>query len=738
MLAGLLAQALHKLVRGGKDVIPAKEGDRVDVEVLADELAAGRDDAVHQDGRHAQLGKGVDEGLRHRGTGRLALELVGGLGGVAPALVGGTQVVVAYGERAVRLELVHGLLKGESCLLGGFDHGVRSGTGGDAAVAVGALVAFLDGNAVEAAAGQAVEDAGQQRALLKGRIDNALVVAGAHLVAVLVLAGHTRVVCLGAKAHRLFGQAERQPVRAHLLAGVVVEQVVCRRGRRLRGRAGFFAHVEQVIAGADGALRKVPTQGLPHGGLSDAVEIDVVLTDELVDLSVVRAPPVAPVERAVLVGGSGYLRGIGSGLAHEGGILGGDALGHAGGLGIACEHGTRIADGRPQALGPAPAGDVGDAIDLGHRNAPVDVAGDAEGHERLAAAETHATVGEHRVGIVALLPAGEGDGKAALVALGLQDGVLGKLIFDGIEGLAELVLDVELSRQQPLLHGLGDHGTNLRVLGELGGIGLHKVEVGRQVEVEVVDRAQLGHLAGELALRRDELLGLKLVTQVALVGIGLLGLAALDGAAADHLTAVEERAGLGIVELQRGALGDGALLVQALDNLGGHLVVDLGRRLKARAAVDVTADVVVVEGRGLAGVIGLDILANGLVVALVLLELAVALHDGRAIAVGARGEDDVLTAQAVAQEAGEEVGRDKDAANVAKVKALVAVGLAGGNDGAARPAGTVVHGVFGCHGTPSHMVRARPGAGLGGAVVNSCISFDIIAHAGGCVAGALS
>ena len=184
------------------------------------------------------------------------------------------------------------------------------------------------------------------------------------------------------------------------------------------------------------------------------------------------------------------------------------------------------------------------------------------------------------------------------------------------------------------------------------------------------------------------------MAQIALVGISLLGLAALDGAAADHLTAVEERAGLGIVELQRGALGDGALLVQALDNLGGHLVVDLGRRLKARATVDVAADVVVVEGRGLAGVIGLDILADGLVVAFVLLELAVALHDGRAVAVGARGEDDVLAAQTVAQEAGEEVGRDKDAADVAKVKALVAVGLAGGNDGAARPAGTVVHGVF--------------------------------------------
>ena len=152
--------------------------------------------------------------------------------------------------------------------------------------------------------------------------------------------------------------------------------------------------------------------------------------------------------------------------------------------------------------------------------------------------------------------------------------------------------------------------------------------------------------------------------------------------------------------------------MQALDNLGGYLVVNLRSRLKTRAAVDVAADVVVVEGRGLAGVIGLDILADGLVVALVLLELAVALHDGRTVAVGARGEDDVFAAQAVAQEAGEEVGRDKDAADVAKVQTLVAVGLAGGNDGAARPAGTVVHGVFGCHGTPSHIGKSAAGHGV--------------------------
>ena len=53
----------------------------------------------------------------------------------------------------MRLELVHGPLKGEGSLLGGLDHGGGGGAGGDAAVAIGVLVALLDGDAVEAAAG---------------------------------------------------------------------------------------------------------------------------------------------------------------------------------------------------------------------------------------------------------------------------------------------------------------------------------------------------------------------------------------------------------------------------------------------------------------------------------------------------------------------------------------------------------------------------------------------------------
>ncbi len=94
--------------------------------------------------------------------------------------------------------------------------------------------------------------------------------------------------------------------------------------------------------------------------------------------------------------------------------------------------------------------------------------------------------------------------------------------------------------------------------------------------------------------------------------------------------------------------------------------------------------------------VGLDVIGDGSLVALFGNLLAVALHDGGAVAVGARDEDDILGADAVAQEAGKEVGGDKDAADVAKVQVLVAVGHAAGDDGALGEAGTILGG----HETP--------------------------------------
>ena len=53
MLSCCLAQALDKAIGRLEDVIPAKEDNGVDVEVFADELAAGGNNAMHEDGRYA-------------------------------------------------------------------------------------------------------------------------------------------------------------------------------------------------------------------------------------------------------------------------------------------------------------------------------------------------------------------------------------------------------------------------------------------------------------------------------------------------------------------------------------------------------------------------------------------------------------------------------------------------------------------------------------------------------------
>ena len=166
---------------------------------------------------------------------------------------------------------------------------------------------------------------------------------------------------------------------------------------------------------------------------------------------------------------------------------------------------------------------------------------------------------------------------------------------------------------------------------------------------------------------------------------------------AQYLAAVEELARLWIVELLGGALLKGALFMKAANDLAGHALVDVHGGFKGAAGVQVAGHAKARQVGLLAIVVLAHVVRDMLFVAVCLATLAEALHDGGAVAVRAGDEDDVLSAQAVAQEAGIEIRGDKDAAHVAKVKALVAVGHAGGDDGAARPAGSLVAAKFMCH-----------------------------------------
>ena len=117
--------------------------------------------------------------------------------------------------------------------------------------------------------------------------------------------------------------------------------------------------------------------------------------------------------------------------------------------------------------------------------------------------------------------------------------------------------------------------------------------------------------------------------------------------------------------------------------------MDGARGLQARAGVEVQADAVGVERGLLQVVVAADVVDDRAGVALGLNLFAVALHDGGAVAVGARDKDYVLRPDAVAQEARGEVGGHKDAADVAEVQVFVAVGHAARDHGAAGKDGTV-------------------------------------------------
>ena len=118
------------------------------------------------------------------------------------------------------------------------------------------------------------------------------------------------------------------------------------------------------------------------------------------------------------------------------------------------------------------------------------------------------------------------------------------------------------------------------------------------------------------------------MAQVALVGIGVLGLAALHGAMALHLAAVQERAGLGVVELQRRALLQPAVLMQLLDERLADKLVDLAGMPDVGPFVDIKADVIGIQRVFLAVVVAQHVILDGAIELPGLHQLAVALVDG--------------------------------------------------------------------------------------------------------------
>ncbi len=159
----------------------------------------------------------------------------------------------------------------------------------------------------------------------------------------------------------------------------------------------------------------------------------------------------------------------------------------------------------------------------------------------------------------------------------------------------------------------------------------------------------------------------------------------MHGAASLHLAAVQERVGLGIVELQGGIELQVPALVQTLNELVGDHLVHVARMPDAAALVDVQTHLEGLERGLLALVVREHVVCDGARELAGLHELAVTLVDGAAEAVGARHEAHVLGADTVAQKAGEGVGGHEHAADMPEVQGLVPVGHARRHHGPGGP-----------------------------------------------------
>ena len=100
------------------------------------------------------------------------------------------------------------------------------------------------------------------------------------------------------------------------------------------------------------------------------------------------------------------------------------------------------------------------------------------------------------------------------------------------------------------------------------------------------------------------------MTQFAFVRVSLLGFAALHGAMAEHLAAVQERADFGVVELKGLHKSQMPVFMQTAQHAVRDQLMHLARTAYAAALIDGKIDVVRIERRLLGVVVALHVIAD--------------------------------------------------------------------------------------------------------------------------------
>lgn len=218
-------------------------------------------------------------------------------------------------------------------------------------------------------------------------------------------------------------------------------------------------------------------------------------------------------------------------------------------------------------------------------------------------------------------------------------------------GVHVVVHYIDNRRLKEFLYSLCDNGTDIVLLLHFGSHFLEQIVIIGKLEVPVYNVLHNGSFTCQCALGVDKVDRIVLMTQIALICIALFGLAALNGALADDLPAVEEHSSLFVIELSGGYLFQMTHLIKLSDKSIGDLVVPLCGVAQSGSTEQVKADVIIIESFLLSVVISLNIVTDSSCEALFSAGFSVALGDRGAVAVCSRNEDNVLLAYPVTQEA---------------------------------------------------------------------------------------
>ena len=287
------------------------------------------------------------------------------------------------------------------------------------------------GGTIQTATSHAVKDVSEECGLLERWINNARVIFYQKIwLTIFTLPGYRGIKSLWREGHGALIKAKREPVSAELFWSVELKEFLGHWRLDSTRAGGLLVHKENVVVSNGSIGDKTPIKCIPQRVLDNAVEEDVVLTNELVDSSIVTAPPIAPLVRRVAA----------------------TAI-----VGVFRKSSTREGDRSPKGLSPNPDGKVFEIFNVWRLKAPRNVARHTVRQERLACSKANSCLFEFLAGFISVLPVLKDNRERRCIAFWLDNAMSWEGRGNAVKVLAVGILYVDNRLGQSLLNGRGNN-----------------------------------------------------------------------------------------------------------------------------------------------------------------------------------------------------------------------------------------------------------------------------------------